>query len=78
MRKRQADQADRGNCAAAEIILADPAKHAGLAQMWAELWLDRHQARRNGENQENHPRTDKHRQKQLFETNEAFEKENRA
>jgi hypothetical protein len=31
-----------GNDIAARIILADPAKYAGLALMWARLWMECH------------------------------------
>jgi len=44
MRKRQHNHPDQVDRSAAEIILADPAKHGARAQMWAELWQTRHPA----------------------------------
>jgi hypothetical protein len=54
MRKRQADETNRGNRSAAEIILGDPDTHAGLPQLWAELWRTRHasEAKAAHENEE--------------------------
>jgi len=34
---------DRGNRAAARIILSDPARYAGLPLAWAKLWMEQHQ-----------------------------------
>ena len=34
---------DKQNRAAAQIIMANPVRYAGLPYLWAMLWLDLHQ-----------------------------------
>jgi hypothetical protein len=39
---RLTEKYDAGNREAAEIILADPERYAGLPLEWARLWMERH------------------------------------